>query len=150
MVRLTNRMRDALERAAVQELRRVHDDKPGRPVWPAHPSTLAALIGHGLLERSERRSRQEHRMDVWTITQAGRLVLNPPPRLVRDAPRLMHRANTTTLFMQGGVWVQRSIPEPEQVSAPERLVEASRARHAEAQDRKERARRLAATGRRAA
>ena len=141
-MKLTAKMHDALEQAARQELRRVHDDKPGQPAWPSHPSTLAALVGHELLERSSRTSKQGHRMDIWTITELGVRVLNPPPRLVRDSPRLMHRAYATTLFMQGGVWVQRSMPEPEQVTAPEGFVEAGRARHREAQDRRERARKI--------
>lgn len=68
-------MRDTLEQAVRQELRRVHDTK--RPEWPAHPSTLAALVRHGLLTRATRKSKRSHQLDTWAITQAGRDALKP-------------------------------------------------------------------------
>jgi hypothetical protein len=76
MTRLTRPMRNALEDAVRQELRRVHDT-PGPAAWPAHPSTLAALVRHELLTRSTRRSKRGHQLDAWTITDAGRAALQP-------------------------------------------------------------------------
>lgn len=137
---LTVRMREALQDAARQELRRVHDDQPGRPAWPAHPSTLAALVAHGLLERSERKSRQAHRLEVWTITVAGVAVLNPPPQLMRDAPRFLNR-----FVSHGGDYTteQRYAIDPlEAVDAPARFVMAGQRRHREAMDIRDRARRI--------
>jgi hypothetical protein len=74
---LTRPMRDTLEQAIRQELRRVHDTQPGRPAWPAHPSTLAALVRHGLLAYGTRKSKRGHQLDTWTVTQAGRDALKP-------------------------------------------------------------------------
>lgn len=137
---LTVRMREALQDAARQELRRVHDDQPGRPAWPAHPSTLAALVGHGLLERSERKSRQAHRLEVWTITPAGVQVLNPAPRQLEQAARYLSRPSRTTGDYTSNP--RRSIDELEAVDAPLRWVEQSARVRREAQDRRERASQL--------
>jgi hypothetical protein len=78
-VTLTPAMRETLQ-AASQPLRRVHDNTPGAPPWPARWQTLHALTRRGLLERSETRSRQDHRVEVWTRTEAGRKALLPVPR----------------------------------------------------------------------
>jgi DNA-binding PadR family transcriptional regulator len=72
---LTRPMRDTLEQAARQELRRVHDTP--RPEWPAHHSTLAALVRHGLLAYSTRKSKRRHEIEAWAITDSGRDALQP-------------------------------------------------------------------------
>lgn len=142
-MKLTKLMRDALEQAARQELRRVHDDKPGKPPWPAHPATLAALVGHGLLERSERVSKQSHRLEVWAATDLAVRVLNPAPRQLEQAARYLSRPSRTTGDYTSNP--ARSIDELEAVDAPLRWVESSAQRHREAQDRRERARKLRET-----
>lgn len=68
---LTKPMRDALRRARSQPLRRVFDDRPGRPPWPAHPCTLVALRDRGLLTIGRRLSRQGFPIIEWSITDDG-------------------------------------------------------------------------------
>jgi hypothetical protein len=82
-MRLTARMHDTLTTAARNPLRRTHDTTAD---WPAHAATLAALVRHGLLDRSERRNRRGFKVDIWTITDPGREQLNPPPRYRPDRP----------------------------------------------------------------
>jgi DNA-binding PadR family transcriptional regulator len=67
-------MRSALEAASRQDLRRVHDG-PGSAPWPAHPSTLHALVGRGWLEHKRLTSKKGLPVDVWTCTDLGREVL---------------------------------------------------------------------------
>lgn len=76
---LTPQMRAALKAARSQPLRRVHKPGPGQPPWPAHHSTLSALVtGRGFLRRIERRSRNEHLVEEWWITELGLDALTPP------------------------------------------------------------------------
>jgi hypothetical protein len=85
--KLTPTMRAALERAKAEDgLRRVHKPGPGRPPWPAHPSTLAALVDRRLLERMLLLSRKGFLMDTWTITDTGRRALQPPRIIRRRRP----------------------------------------------------------------
>lgn len=79
-MRLSEPMTDALTAAQHAPLRRVHLPGPGSPPWPAAPATLRALIRHGLLEQGTTRNRDGWPVDTWTITEAGRTVLHPPPR----------------------------------------------------------------------
>jgi hypothetical protein len=79
-VRLSEPMTDALTAAQHAPLRRVHLPGPGRPPWPAAPATLRALIRHGLLEQGTARNRDGWPVDTWSITEAGRTALHPPPR----------------------------------------------------------------------
>jgi hypothetical protein len=92
-MKLSAPMRNALEAAARNPLRRTHDTTAGKPSWPAHPSTLAALVdekhGRGYLVRTEERNRKGFRVDVWTLTDAGREALHPPPRFRPDKPLFM-------------------------------------------------------------
>lgn len=81
-------MRDVLETAVRQELRRVD----GR--WPAHASTLAALVRQGLLERSERVSRHGDALTVWTATDAGRDALKPKERVYAERPVFLGRGSS--------------------------------------------------------
>lgn len=76
-------MRDALDEAVCHELRRVYDEL-GDAEWPAHPLTLAALVRHGLLVHSTRKSKRGHRLDAWTITETGREALQPRERFRRE------------------------------------------------------------------
>jgi hypothetical protein len=84
--RLTALMTEALRRARHAPLRRVHAPGPGRPPWPASPATLHALVRHELVAVAVTRNRDGWPVDTWTLTTAGRLVLDPPPR------RVAHRA----------------------------------------------------------
>lgn len=85
-MRLSTPMHDALIAAARNPLRRTHDDTAGAPPWPAPPSTLAALTRHQLLVRTELRNRRGFKVTVWTITDHGHDILNPPPRFRPDRP----------------------------------------------------------------
>lgn len=82
---MTKQMHAVLQQAATQELRRTFDT-PTPPAWPAPPSTLAALVRHGLLERTERRTRHHHTMWVWTITDAGKHALEPTELFKDERP----------------------------------------------------------------
>ena len=86
--RITVNMRACLELALqTGELRRlVRKEGEPAPDWPLdlHPSTLAALVRRDLLEKGRRRNRAGRWMATWRITDAGRLVLNPPPKQVED------------------------------------------------------------------
>lgn len=87
---LTPAMRDALRRARSEPLRRVHRPGPGRAPWPHHPSTLAALVRNGFVVRGEHHSRRGNRTETWTITDAGREALDPPPDPPKpDRPTLL-------------------------------------------------------------
>lgn len=86
-MKLSDRMREALEAASRNPLRRVHDNKPGRPAWPANPNTIAALVRHGLLEHDRRRNRKSFWFDEWTLSDKGREALEPSlPRARADRP----------------------------------------------------------------
>ena len=87
-MKLTPTMRNALHEASrrIEGLRRTFDDKPGRPTWPAAPSTLAALVRHGLLESRELRNRKGYRIQAWFITDTGRRALEPVLVVKRDTP----------------------------------------------------------------
>lgn len=146
---LTPLMRAALQQALRSngELRRVHDDREGSPPWPAHPASLAALVRHGLMEESERRSNKGHRMQLWQITDAGREALDPPKKAQRDVFRPMG-GNTTSRVMVGGVWQDISMPEPEKDDVRRedlhhRHAESAQQRWNDAQDARRRASRLA-------
>lgn len=75
-MKLTPNMRQALELARRNPLRRTHDTA-GKPPWPAHPNTLLALIGHDLLKHTQLENRHGHRVDVWEITDLGKVALEP-------------------------------------------------------------------------
>lgn len=95
-MRLSIPMRDALERASRDPLRRVHDDKPGKPAWPANANTLSALVAHGLLTHDRRRNRKAFWFDEWTISDAGREALLPqPPRFRQDRPLYLAPSSAT-------------------------------------------------------
>lgn len=88
---LTPNMRAALKAARAQPLRRVHDGRAGRPPWPAPAPTLAALARRELVRRGALVSRKGHRVDTWTITDAGRealeerfVVRRPRPLLIAE------------------------------------------------------------------
>lgn len=64
--------------------------RPGDP-WPAPPASLHALVRRDLLTVSERKNRHGDLMVVWAITDAGRLVLHPPPVVRVDRPLFLAR-----------------------------------------------------------
>ena len=90
-MKLTARMRETLQHAAKQDLRRVHDDKPGKPPWPAPPATLYALVRHELLEHARVRNRKGWHVDLWTITDTGRQALIPRELVIPDRPVYLNR-----------------------------------------------------------
>lgn len=140
-MRLTTPMRDALKQARPPHgLRRVHVPGPGAPPWPAHPSTLAALLRHGLVEHDVDRDRRGYMRETWTTNDAGREALDPPPRHRSDRPRYLQRD-----VWRGGDYTtdpNRRIDELEVAIAPAHIVRAGRVRHADAQDRKSAANKL--------
>src|SRR5512147_496008 len=82
---MTKRMRETLQLAQSAPLRRLHDNQPGKPPWPAPATTLYALERCELLARARRRSRQGWWLDEWTITDRGREALKPKtPKLRPD------------------------------------------------------------------
>lgn len=90
-------MRQALVEARRGPLRRLHDDQPGKPPWPAPPASLAALVSRGLLETGTMRSRKGWHIDTWTITDAGREAIAPPAARSRpDHPRFLARPTRST------------------------------------------------------
>jgi DNA-binding PadR family transcriptional regulator len=142
---VTERMREALLEARKGPLRRVHDGTEGKPPWPANPCSLAALVKHGLLDRSERKSKSGNRLDEWTITDEGRSALNPPAVVKRDVVRSLRAPGGSTRMMQLGYWVEARTPEPEPVDPDEvdaAWFGAAARRHADAMDRREAARRV--------
>lgn len=88
---MTPKMKAALEMAAKQEIRRVWDETPGLPPWPAPASTLAALVRNGYVERTERLSKAGHRIVGWRATDAGRMALKGPVRVAEERPRYLAR-----------------------------------------------------------
>lgn len=79
---MTQAMLTALQKAQNCPLRRIHAEH-GKPHWPAHPSTLAALVRLELMRRDQRVNRKGRRIDEWIVTDAGREVLKPKPVKVR-------------------------------------------------------------------
>jgi hypothetical protein len=140
---VTERMREALAAAENAPLRRVHDVAHGQAPWPAHPASIAALVRQGLLEKPRRRiSRNGHPIDEWFITEAGCEALKPRQVVRREAVRSLRVPGGSTRVMQGGVWVDAAMPEPEPVDPDEvdaAWFGAAAVRHAEARDRRHRA-----------
>lgn len=127
VTRLTEPMRTALQAAARQSLRRVHTPGPGKPPWPAHASTLAALLRHELVDHGVDRDRRGYWRETWTITDQGRAALTPPQRRVSSQPKYLQRevwrgGDTTTephrsidyeirdVVARDGRTVQRRVP----------------------------------------
>lgn len=147
-MKLTENMQKALKEARhPQGIRRVHDlTKPGKPKWPHPPATIRALERHGFVERTQMVNRRAMKVDVWKITETGEMALNPPRTVRGDSPKLMHRAYTTMrLHLVADVWEEIRVPEPELMEyAPPAWVQRGKVKHADDQNRKERARRLRA------
>ena len=142
---LTPRMRAALEAAARPGgLRRHHKPGPGRPPWPAHPATLRALERRGLIEQEDGVNARCERVQTWRATEQGRELLAELARPVR----LRHRPVWISRPSRGSgdytTIPSRAIDPLETVDAPEHMIRAARVRHADAQDRRARARRLKA------
>jgi hypothetical protein len=98
-------MREALTSALRGSLRRLHDNAPGRPPWPAHPATLAALVARDLLSHDRRRTRKSWWLDEWTITDAGRDALKPREIKARDRPLyLAHSGAIRYRRLPNGRW----------------------------------------------
>jgi hypothetical protein len=100
MTRLTAPQLEALQRARHAPLRRVHIAGPGRPPWPAAPATLRALLRRGLVELGTTRNRDGWPVDTWTITDAGRLVLDPPPRQRVERARFLAHSTSKEGYLQ--------------------------------------------------
>ena len=126
---LSENMRTVLREASRKQegLRRLFDDQPGRPPWPAHPSTLAALVRHGLLERSEARTKRGARLDVWRITDSGRMTLNPPPHIIVDKPLYLGQGSVRFRLLPDNRWtVDESGSTGDYTSDPHRSIDADR------------------------
>lgn len=140
-------MREALQIMSRPEgMRRVHHAGPGKPPWPAHPNTIRALTRHGLATHSQAINRRGLTVDIWRITPAGQQTLDPPPIVRPDTPQLLNvPGGSTRLHLAGDTWLDVRIPEPEPMNAPpDRWVRRGRVLHADAQDRRERAKRAKA------
>lgn len=174
-MKLTPSMRAALEQAKRHDgLRRVHNpDTPGKPLWPAHPATIHALVRHGLVDYARTVNAKGHTVDLWRTNEAGDKALRPPERFRDERP--LYLANGTVRFhtLPSGRWAvseedhdgdystdpSRSVDWDDQMGAlpqidPDALKytwrRQSADRHAGAQDRKALARQLARGIRRAA
>lgn len=146
-MKLTPAMREALTKAKRDDgLRRTHDGTPGKPAWPAPPATIAALIRHELVTHDQIRNRKAFLVDIWKITDTGREALEPSAGVRRDTVRRLHlRAiGGTRHFMGDGVWEDRRIPEPEPMEPDGVWARRSAARHANAVNKRDRARRAKA------
>ncbi len=110
---LTPHMRTALRAARSQPLRRVHDDTPGKPSWPANPNTIYALWRNGALVGSCRLSRRGRPIEEWHITDLGVEALKPRLVVRRDTVTRLRCGRGSTRVMQFGVWVDVRMPEPE-------------------------------------
>lgn len=93
-MKLTPRMRAALTDAKHRPLRRVHAPGPGKPAWPAHPASLAALVRHGLLEQGEARDKHANKVTTWTLTDAGRRELEPRHVFIEERDTWMARTGS--------------------------------------------------------
>lgn len=143
---LSPKMRDALTAARRGPLRRTHTPGEGKPAWPAHPSTLAALVRHGLLDRSEGRNRHGYRLDLWTITDAGRAELEPRHRFIEQRPRWMARTGSGADYTS----IRGESIDDTEAEYSGKWDEIAERRRLEALDRRELARRAARLVRRAA
>ncbi len=92
---LTKHMRAALENARRGPLRRIHTPGPGRPPWPAHPSTLMALLRQGLVDHEVIKGNDGCWREAWTINDAGREALKPRDTTRRDSPMYLVRCGST-------------------------------------------------------
>jgi hypothetical protein len=141
---VTERMREALLEARKGPLRRVHDGTEGKPPWPAPAASLAALVKHGLLARSERKSKNGNRVQEWTLTDAGREALKPPPakvvqaRPVFLAARPQHIKADYTTDPSRALLGAGEVLDPPSVGWEREAV----VRHAEVRDRRDAARRV--------
>src|SRR5436190_7092868 len=90
------KMRQVLELATREEIRRVFDVPHGQPKWPAAPQTLNALERRGYVERSERLSKAGHRIVGWRATEAGRIALKGPEVVGTERPVFPARGGGST------------------------------------------------------
>jgi hypothetical protein len=143
-MKLTARMRDALEQARHAPLRRVLKPGPGAPSWPAHPGTLHALERREFLARGEIRNRDGWPVTTWTITDTGRQALEPIERTKTEAPVYLRRPASDI----AGDYTSdpRARIDDAEVTDPDRLNEYwaqdAAERHAATEDPRARARRL--------
>lgn len=164
-MRLTANMRKVLTKAKHAPIRRPHPPGPGAPPWPEAHRTLYALVHHELVTRSEIRDRDGQPLTLWTITTAGRAALEPPELVKTDRPTYLSDRRKATPD-----WRDPHDPEHEQpedytsdparridhieITDPDRLKlvwdRQAKARVAALEDRRDRARRLARSARRAA
>jgi hypothetical protein len=136
MTHLTVWMRAALDDARRNDgFRLVHDDKPGRPRPPWPWPTIHALERREFVDHADLRDAAGGRYEKWTITDAGRLALDPPPQTVRRDSHNSMRAKgaATTRVCIGGVWTSQRFPEPEKVT---RLAQDDITKKARERDRK--------------
>lgn len=145
---MTRKMRDVLEQARRQDgLRRVHNpDTPGRPPWPTGIAwqTLYALTRHQLVDHTTRKNAKGNLIEEWKINDTGRKALEPREVFIERRDRFLQR-----WVSRGGDYTTERHLAVDDLPANEeplhqRWREAAGRRHADAVDRRERARRARA------
>jgi hypothetical protein len=106
--------------------------------WPAAPATLHALVRRGWLDHSTLRNRHGVLYDVWRVSVAGEVVLNPPPRVIQERDWYMRKNGGYTRDKRESI-----DPELAVVFLDERWVLSAEARHDAAQRPRDLARDLA-------
>lgn len=145
-MKLTRNMHVTLVAACKNPLRRTHKPNEGKPPWPAHCSTIYALVRHDLLGYEELLNRHGWKVEVWTPTDAGRSALERPALHLVEQPMFLNRKSGYTasparsIDVEHDQWGVRAL---EAVDAPESFIRASEVERLAAQDRREVARRLA-------
>lgn len=136
---MTTAQLDTLKAALKGELRRQEGEDP-----PAHPNTLGSLVRRGLLERSQRFSRHETRMDVWTITDAGRDALKAPELVGTERSVFPAKGGGSTSDWTRAVDHDPKMGALDDMGAPsEEWLRVSRMKKAAVKDRRQVARALA-------
>jgi hypothetical protein len=125
-VTLTAKSRETLDTIRRQPARRIHEPGPGSPPWPHHPSTLAALLRHELVDHVVDRDRRGYWRETWTINDVGRTALEPVELTGRDVPRFLAR----DVWRHGDYTTEQhdAADELETVDAPP-ITRTSRAKH---------------------
>ena len=142
--KLTARMRAALtDTARPGGVQRRHTGGPGKPPWPHHPASLAALLRHNLVDHEV--DQDPHTgvlVERWTIRDEGMTVLHPPPVIRQAPPNYLMTGSHHTDFevavvtMRDGTRAMRRLPI-EQMDPPNpEWADRARRRHAKALDRK--------------
>jgi hypothetical protein len=87
-------------------LRRIHKPDAPLPPWPAHPTTLRALVVRQLLHYERARHRSGCPLDRWTVTDLGKQALEPIEIVKRDTPVYLARGGGQVKYrkLSNGRW----------------------------------------------